>query len=219
MITGRQIKAARALLGWDAVDLAGKAGLSRETVSNIENGLVQAREASLSLIIQVFDEYRIEFTENQGVRFKSNDVEIFEGAQRFDDFSDFVYEHLKRYGGDVCISAVDEGLFAKHRKDPDVYRRRIKELVDSGRVTWRILATESKFVSSYAQYKWQPQQSATPISFYAFGDCLALISFAREPSPHVILIKAGPFAEAYRNAFNIAWASAKDPSEQSGEQS
>lgn len=211
MITKRQIQAARALLGWSAADLADKAGLTRATVSNIENDLVQAREGSMEGILKAFDQYGIEFTEGQGVRLKSNDIEVFEGPERFHEFTEFIYEHLHRFGGDVCISAGDESLFLKYRKDPELHRQRMKELVDRGDVRFRILATESKFNSIFAQMKWQPKQSAVPTSFYAFGNCLALISFAHEPPPYVVLLKSGPFAEAYRHAFNIAWKTAREP--------
>ena len=211
MITGRQIKAARALLGWDAADLAHKAGLSRETVGNIENSLVQAREVSMNLIVRVFNQNRVEFIENQGVRFKSGDIEIYEGPGRFDDFTSYLHEYLENYGGEVCISAVDERLHRKYRKDPELHRRRMSELVARGDVHVRILATESKFASPGAQMRWQPSQSEAPISFYAFGDNLALISFAHDPAPYVVLHRSGPFAEAYRHAFDFAWAGAKEP--------
>jgi hypothetical protein len=75
------------------------------------------------------------------------------------------------------------------------------------------LASESYFFnkSSWAQYRWQPEQSAAPTAFYAFGDCLALVSFDAEPSPYVVLHKSGPFAEAYRHAFNLAWKNGRVP--------
>jgi transcriptional regulator with XRE-family HTH domain len=212
MITGRQIRAARGLMRWRVEDLAKKAGLTREAITRMEDGSVQPREGSIAKIIRAFDQNGLEFIDNQGVRFKPNDIEVFEGPDRFEDFTDFVCDHMKQYGGDVCISAVDEGQFAKHRKDPENYRKRMKELVDSGNVRVRILATWSKFTSSFAQFKWQPQQQGvTPTSFYAFGKCLALISFAQEPPPYVVLHKSGPFAEAYKHAFEIAWENAKEP--------
>lgn len=214
MITQRQIRAARALLGWDAVVLASKAGLTRATVSNIENSLVQAREGTLEKIAQVFDKNGVEFTENEGVRFQSADIEIFVGPERFDDFTNYVYEHLRNYGGDVCVSAVDERFFAKHRKDHELHRMRMKELVDSGRVTFRIIASESSFKSAYAEYRLLPiATNAAPTSFYAFGNCLALISFQHDPAPYVVLHKSGPFAEAFRQSFNAAWENAKKPPE------
>jgi transcriptional regulator with XRE-family HTH domain len=211
MITPRQIRAARALLNWSQQDLAKTSGIAISSIKNIENELTVARRESLSRIHDAFDASGIDFTENQGVRLKHGDIEVFEGQERFHDFTEFVYQHIMRHGGDVCISAVDENLFRKYRSDFELYKKRMKELVESGHVTVRILATESTFTSSWAQYKWQPKQSAVPTSFYAFGDCLALISFVHEPPPYVVLHRSGPFAEAYRHAFNIAWASAQEP--------
>jgi transcriptional regulator with XRE-family HTH domain len=214
MITGRQIRAARGLLGWDATVLAEKAGLSRETISNIETSAVQARESTLGDIAKVFNKHGVEFTENQGVRFKANNIEVFEGTDRFDEFYEFIYEYLKRYGGDVCIGSSDARLYAKYRKNPQLHRERMKDLVARGNVTFRILAAEGDHhltAASYAQYRWQPKENFAPTSFYAFGDCLALVSFVHEPAPYVVLIKSGPFAEAYRQAFNIAWEKAIEP--------
>lgn len=217
MITGRQIRAARALIGWDTQVLAEKADVSRNMISKVENGHVTARDGSIEKITRAFEtDGGVEFTENEGVRFRPSDIEIFQGIERFDEFTDFLYDYLKRKGGDVCVSAVNEKLFAKYRKNHELHRQRMKELVESGKVHYRILATESKFVSDYAEHRWIPAQSSAPTSFYAFGDCLALISFAHEPAPYVILIKSGPFAEAYRQSFEAAWTSAKEPPKPKG---
>jgi len=211
MITGRQIRAARSLLEWKAEDLANEAGLTRVTISKIESDLVQAQEKSIVAIIAAFDRHGIEFTDFDGVRRKPSNIEIFIGVDRFNAFYEFLYQNLKTYGGDVCIAAVDEGLFSKYRKDPDQHRKYMKELVDSGAITVRILASESKFSSSYAQFKRLPKANYAPTSFYAFGNCLALITFEYDPAPYVVLHKASPFAEAYRQSFNLMWATAEAP--------
>lgn len=199
------------MLEWDISDLAAAADLSREAIGKIENGHSQARGATLSRIARAFDIAGVEFVENEGVRMKSQEVEIFIGPDRFQDFADFMMVHLRRRGGDVCVSAVNEKLFRAYRRDFDAYKKNMKELVDSGKITVRILATESYFTSDWAQYRWQPEQSSTPTAFYAFGDCLALISFDNDPAPYVVLHKKGPFAEAYRKSFELAWANAKQP--------
>lgn len=70
-------------------------------------------------------------------------MEIFEGLDRFEDFHEFLYLHLKKYGGEVCLSIYDELSLARHRKDPEINRSRMRDLVGSGKVSFRILATES----------------------------------------------------------------------------
>jgi transcriptional regulator with XRE-family HTH domain len=211
MPTGRQIRAARMLLDWDAIDLAEHVGMSRVSIQNIERGEAQPKAETIEKIVRAFADVGIEFIENEGLRRRQNGVEIFEGQDRFNKFYDFLYDHLKQHGGDVCLSVVDEHLLAQYRKDPDIHRKRMKELVARGDVTFRVLATESDFVSAYAQYKWQPRQSAAPTSFYAFGDCLALISFVHTTPPYVVVIQSAPLAEAYRQAFETAWTNAKPP--------
>ena len=89
--------------------------------------------------------------------------------------------------------------------DPEFYSQ--GTLVDVGYGAGQ----DGLFTSTYAQYKWQPKQSAVPTSFYAFGDCFALISFAHETPPYVVLLKTGPFAQVFRQAFNTAWENAHEP--------
>ncbi len=216
MITGRQIRAARALIDMSQDELAQAAGLTPQGLRKIESGDVQPREGTLADIAKVFDLRGLEFTEHQGVRFKPNDIEIFEGPERFDQFYDFIYEHLKEHGGDVCIGSSNARLYAKYRKNPELHRERMRDLSKTGRVTFRILAEEGDkhlTASSYAQYRWQPKENFAPTSFYAFGNCLALISFIHTPAPYVVLLKSGPFAQAYRQAFDLAWEKGKIPSE------
>src|ERR1700734_3009507 len=111
MITGRQIRAARGLLGWDATDLAAKADLTRETVSKIENEAVQPHEKTLASIERVFDENGVEFTDNSGVRLKPQGVEILIGQAGLQKFFDGVYEYARKYGGTIVQLGIDENLF------------------------------------------------------------------------------------------------------------
>jgi len=216
MINGRQIRAARALLEWDAEQLASKTGLSRDTVFNIEKGSVQARGGSIEKIVRAFSDSGIEFTDNQGVRLKPHSLETFEGRDGFVHFFETMHEHLRTHGGDICVSGVDESLFLKYQGNfADTHMARMAELAKQRPdLKMRILIAEDdhNFVaSSYASYRWQSKEMFSPTAFYVFGDCLALISFTHDPAPLVILIKSAAFAEAYRHSFNFAWSSAREP--------
>jgi transcriptional regulator with XRE-family HTH domain len=74
VITGDQIRAARALLGWSASKLAQRAGLTRETVQRLEkyDDIPPSRTQSLLELKRVFEEAGIEFIggadEGPGVR-------------------------------------------------------------------------------------------------------------------------------------------------------
>lgn len=213
MITGKQIRAARVLVDWDADDLAKRVGMSRISIQNIERGDAHPKAETIEKIIRAFSDVGIEFTGNDGLRRRPQGIEIFEGAERYQEFHDFLYNHLKHHGGDVCLNIYDESLLGKYRKSaPEAHRKFMKELVDRGDVSLRILTTKSDFCTyGYAQFKWQPKQSPSLTGFYAFGDCLALLSFVNETSPYVVVIQSPQLAEGYRYSFNMAWENAEPP--------
>jgi transcriptional regulator with XRE-family HTH domain len=214
MPTGKQIRAARMLTGWEAETLAGLAKISRNALLQIERGEFRPRPTTLEKIVNVFDAAGIEFIENEGICRKLEDIEIFKGPERFEAFYDFLYEHLKTYGGDVCVSVTDERLFAKYRKDSTIHYKRMQELYDRGVIkSFRILANQSNFSAKYPynKYKWQPKASVAPTAFFTFTGCLALISFVHETPPYVVVLQSAPLASSYQEAFNAAWETAEDP--------
>lgn len=214
MASGKQIRAGRVLADWDAEDLAAKTGLTRETIFNIERGTFRPRPATHEKIVKAFAEVGIEFIENEGVRRRPEGVEIFEGRDRFDAFYDFLYEHLKQFGGNVCIGNSDPQMYLKCHRGFHAHKKRMEDLAKNGSIRYRILIKEGDknfTASSYAQYRWQPQDTFIPTSFYAFGECLALITFQHQPAPYVLLIKSRPLAEVYRRSFDLAWEQALPP--------
>ncbi|MDD3183524.1 MAG: helix-turn-helix transcriptional regulator [Alphaproteobacteria bacterium] len=214
MPTGKQVRAARVLAGWEAQDLADKAGLNRETVFKVERGTANPKPETVERIVRTFAEEGIEFTDNEGVRRRPQGVEIFEGPERFEEFYDFLYHHMLEHGGEVCLSVVDEKLLAKYRRNPEVQRQRMRELVKAGRITYSVLVTVGDFTGDYVAYRQQPAHAAAPTAFYAFGECLALISFPPKNSPHVVVIRSEPLTQAYRQSFHAAWEKAVSVSQE-----
>jgi predicted transcriptional regulator len=74
LITGRQLKAARALLGWEQTKLCLKSGVAISTIRRMESfdGEIGARTSTLSLITKTLEKAGIEFLndERPGVRIR-----------------------------------------------------------------------------------------------------------------------------------------------------
>jgi DNA-binding XRE family transcriptional regulator len=70
VISGLQIRAARAILSWTASEVAEKAGLRRETVQRLEkfNDIPPSRTQSLVELKRIFEEAGIEFIGDDGER-------------------------------------------------------------------------------------------------------------------------------------------------------
>jgi len=72
MITARQIRAARALLGWSQQELADKAIVSTNAVNRLERGLVDSRTSTLAAVQKALIRGGVEFisadVKGEGVR-------------------------------------------------------------------------------------------------------------------------------------------------------
>lgn len=217
MITGRQIRAARALLEWDAEDLAAKAGLSRETISNIELNVVQARESTMGRIIQTFAAYDIEFLPDEGVKKKSESVIKLEGFENYKFFMDQVYNAAtKPYSRDgtkpICVCNVDNNIFRKHLKDYyPIHLDRMKKLDG---IQIRILAPSIDVNQPtdvhYLKYRFLKEMKSTVAPFYVFADSFALIDFSAPNPPRILLVNSPALASSFRDQFEIMWNCATD---------
>jgi transcriptional regulator with XRE-family HTH domain len=72
MVIGKQIRAARALLGMEVAELARRAGVSPTTITRFENGLTRPIKATLAVIQAALEREGIEFLNDgaPGVRLK-----------------------------------------------------------------------------------------------------------------------------------------------------
>jgi predicted transcriptional regulator len=68
IISSRQIRAARGLLGWTRTELADRAILSVTTVADIERGDVNPKVSTIGAITSVLEKAGIEFIRAEGER-------------------------------------------------------------------------------------------------------------------------------------------------------
>ena len=68
MVSVRQIKAGRALLGWSQSDLASESGISEPTIARLESvdGKLGGREATVQRIRAALEKAGIQFIEENG---------------------------------------------------------------------------------------------------------------------------------------------------------
>lgn len=61
MIDGRQIRAARGILGWSREELLSVAGVSKSALLRMESGLADSRGSTLLKVMKALEEAGIEF--------------------------------------------------------------------------------------------------------------------------------------------------------------
>ncbi len=68
LVTGRQIRAARALLGWSQYKLADESGMSVTPIARFERGVVDTKIGTLKVLMQTLENAGIEFVSEKGGR-------------------------------------------------------------------------------------------------------------------------------------------------------
>lgn len=212
MINGRQIRAARALLEWDAKDLATKTGLSLDAIFKIENGVVQARGGSIEKIIGVFNDGGVEFLGSHGVQWIQHQVRTLAGVDGLKTFFDDVRAVVKRAPEEIVICGVEEEYLEKKLGEYLDYHRH--EMTTFGNVKMRCLVEENDFdlgASDYCQYRWLPKENFSNVPFYIYGDKMAIIVTTAPEAPLILLIQNRAIAHAYKKQFETIWATALEP--------
>ena len=78
MISGKQIRAGRALLGWNQRELAAAAGLSEVSIKNAEREVVDSRGSTLNAIQRAFDRAGVIFLDTGDTRYGGPGVRLKE---------------------------------------------------------------------------------------------------------------------------------------------
>jgi DNA-binding XRE family transcriptional regulator len=211
MITGRQIRAARALLEWDAEDLAHNAGLNRDTVFNIEKGLVRPQEKTLARLVSVFDRHGIEFTEDEGVRIRKNQVRIFSGKEGYKQFLDHIYDTVKDTGGKIRQFNLSDGKNLPHAAEyAKIHMDRMSKVEH---LDARVLTIEGdyNFPAPYCVYRWLRKENKILMPYYVYNDFIEMPIYRTEHNVEVISIRSQLLAEKYVEQFELFWDTAIVP--------
>lgn len=209
MITERQIRAARGLLGWDAADLAEKTGLTRATLSNIENSLVQARAGSIEKIMRVFSENGVEFLGDYGVELKNDRIVTLKGENIFFRVLDDVIATLRdTKDAEALFACVDDGL------SPPAVIENYRRLRKTG-IAMRSLVREGNenLMGKLEEYRYLPEAFFHNSTTVIYGDKFATMILDPETKVDVgaIILRNTHVAAAQRNLFNLIWSNAQKP--------
>ncbi len=211
MISGRQIRAARGLLDWDATVLAEKADVTRETVGRIESGAVQPQEKTISRILRAFDLHGVEFTENEGVRIRKNQIRIFSGIIEYKLFLDHVYDTLKENGGLIRQFNLSDGGNLHYA---DEYAKvHLERMGKIPQLDAKVLTIEGdfNFKAKYCTYRWLKKDNKILMPYYVYGDCVSMSFYKSSTNIEIFSIQSKLLSERYIEQFDLFWDTAIIP--------
>lgn len=210
-ISRDQSSAARALLGRMSYEnVANESGVGVFTIRRFENGENAPKASTLAKLQSFYEANGIEFLEHDGVRKKPAGIfREFRGAEGFKEFIYDVYETVKKGGGEICVTNVNEREFERWQGPyADDYLGKMAEVEN---LNFQILVEEGDdyfTASKYAEYRYLPSAYFGSVPTYIYGDKKAEILFEKDDVT-VLVLKNQKSVEAQRKYFAVLWEKAQ----------
>lgn len=204
IVSGRQIRGARGLLGWSMEELAEKTGVTRITIRQIEAETTQPQERTLSSILTAFDKEGIEFQDNEGVCIRKHQMRTYSGKAGYRQLLDHIYETIKNGGrirqfnfGDARYVSIADDYAATH----------IQRMEDIEGLDARVLVQEGEIGDpvSYCSYRILDASFADMAPWYLYGDTLVLPLTDGGNKRECVTIQSKQVAERYVREFELFW--------------
>lgn len=209
MVSPRQIKAARALLGWTQTDLASAAGVHANAVLRIENETVRPRLETLQRIQAACEAEGLRFRGQRGVEIKEDIFETlrFEGPDFMRRLTDDFLPLMRGPQDEVLNVVTDERLFDE--ADAAQNARFYRAMAKTG-FRERYLTTKRyvRFNNPDKRvYRWLPEKTLGTIAYVVYAN---RVGFVQWRTHEILLIKNESLAATFRGQFEFLWAAAKE---------
>lgn len=204
IITGRQMRGARGLLGWSMEELAEKTDLTRLTIRQIEEDLVQPHEKTLTKILAVFDRQGVEFLTDEGLCIRRQETRNYYGKTGYRQLLDHIYGTMSKGGtirqfnfSDLRYAPQEESFVNEHlERMASIQGLDARVLEPSG-------STEKAL--SYCSYRVLDRKYRSMAPWYLYGDYLVHSLFEAGGRREFITIYSKLLADRYRKEFEIFW--------------
>jgi len=211
-ISSKQIRAARGLLNLSQKELAVKAGLSINSLNNIEREVGSPRVDSMHAIMAALIHEGIEFLDRDGVRFGGEQLEI-EKLEGSNILARLYEDLLKAYpsgNGEILVMGKDNSRF-RHLENIELLLayKKFEDVAIKNNIKERALFLENdtNFLGRRNHYRWVPKELFATVPMTIYGNNVAIILWG--PPVRMIIIRNPGIAETFRYHFEAVWSLAK----------
>jgi transcriptional regulator with XRE-family HTH domain len=212
-ITPRQIRAARALVGWSQDDLAKatRPALSRSHIADIEKGKGNPSREVMDSICAALEENRVEFISQEGVRIRHTimreDDAPYANRRLLDNIYVVTQQHKLRGGSnEILIFGLRAEEDAQNSVGDDFLTAHLQRLKEAGLQEKILCGPDARtFIAPHTSYRRLTKLDPSQNTVHIYADRVAIIHW--RPKEFVITIESEPIAAALRSMFNLLWES------------
>jgi transcriptional regulator with XRE-family HTH domain len=211
-ISSRQIRAARGLLNLSQKQLAERAGLSVNSLNNIEREVGSPRVDSMTSIRDALTREGIEFLERDGVRLAGERLEI-EKIESHDMMVSLFYDDVLRTfpngNGELLIIGKDNKRFRSMDPEKLAAYKRFEAIAFKNNINERalFLQNDTNFLSARNIYRWVPPELFGKVPMAIYGDNVAIVLWG--PPQRMVIIRNKGIAASFRQQFDAIWSLGK----------
>lgn len=203
---GKQIAAARQLLGWSQEDLANYSGISKPSINRMEKELFSVKDDLRQKVVDAIEKHGVGFTP-RGVQEKALDVVQLNGVEGMRHFYNDIYYTAQNIGGLFFIFNGVPELILKWLGN-DWYDMHAKRMQDIGqKYNFKVIVKEGEkglIGSGFAEYRFFPADQFYDRTIYIYGSKAAFVSF-EENDVEIVIINQKEIAKSMRVLCEIAW--------------
>jgi hypothetical protein len=210
-INAKQVKAARALLGWSQGDLAKIANVGLTTIRSLEDKY-SIRRGLMDEIQKTLQRAGIEFLDNEGVRLHPTDgAKIYKGPNSCRMLMDDMLQTVREKGGDIFSIIRSQGVLMRLSVITDNNNlerlRSVRETVNIKCLSPSMPAPE--FTSPPFQFRKPFADAISPSCYIVYGNKRAEITLDADKNPiFVVYSGAAAMADEHRQYLLSLWESA-----------
>lgn len=209
LTSGKQIAAARQLLGWSQADLADRSGVSKPSIIRIEKDLMSVKYDVRQSIEKPFLDNNLEFIEG-GARLSKKIVHIIEGDDCYQRILDDAFRDLSKTDGEFLKSGANE------KRSNTVVIDKLNFMRESGIKFRSLLKKGDTFMRGpIEEYRWLDDSLyvESDVKFIYSNKVGYLMSWFE--TYRVILIEDEKIAEENKRIFNYIWNLSEKPHQKS----
>jgi DNA-binding XRE family transcriptional regulator len=206
MITGKQIRAARALLGWDAEALGSLVGMHRVSIQNIERGKAEPPMETVDKIIHAFEKEKVEFIGEVGIKFRDDQVTTYGAENAYIRMLDDVFHTISGTENPEALF-----FFVDNSKSSAAVIKSHERIREAG-IACKYLCHESPKVLTFPAEDYR----AIPDEFYqndasiVYGDKYGIMILDdKGRDAGAVVIRNERLAKTQRNLFKYIWTFSK----------
>jgi len=205
------IKAGRAMLDWSQEDLARAAGVSKNTIAQLEQGLTNPTEKTERLIRQAFERADIEIRDGRIGR-AAESLKVFEGPDCYLRLLDDVVATLTaRPKSELLIFFGNDGV------SPPPVIEKYRQLRNAG-VRMRQLVKEGNtyLMGALYEYRYVPENFFVNEVMCVYDEKVAVV--VKGAKKRIVLFRNPGLATAQKNLFELVWSTLKVPEKSDAEE-